>query len=442
MTSIWQKTAQLPAYPALERDIQTDVLIVGGGLAGLLCGYTMSQAGMACIVAEADRLMSGVSGHTTAKVTSQHGLIYTRLQSRFDRETAELYYQTQQAAVKRYHELAAAIPCDFSVQNAYVYDRADASALEAESRLVRSFGGRARMVYTLPLPFPVRGAVCFPEQAQLHPIKLAGGLLGSLEIYEQTPVLELNGTEAQTPGGRIRAKYVVVATHYPFLRFRGGYFLKLYQQRSYVLSLQLDRTLPGMYLDAAQNGLSLRSDGNILLLGGGGHRTGKRGGGWTELRQKAQQYFPDAGICGQWATQDCMTLDDLPYIGAYGPRQYVATGFGKWGMTTSMAAAGLLTDLILKRPSPAQALFRTDRRILRPQLLYNGMEAVKSLLTPTRPRCPHLGCALKWNAAERSWDCPCHGSRFLADGTLVEGPAQHGISRSVGTEPPGADHRR
>lgn len=430
MKSIWQQGDILPAFPALDRDIRTDVLIVGGGLTGLLCGYFLAAEGLECTVAEADRVMSGTSGRTTAKVTSQHGLIYTRLAERYGQETAALYYRANQEALERYRRLD--IPCDMTEQSAFVYDRRDAAAPEAECSLVRRFGGQASMVYTLPLPFSVRGAVCFPRQAQLHPMLLAGGLLRPLTVYERTPVTVLDGGTAQTPGGRIRAEYVIVATHFPMLRMRGAYFMKLYQQRSYVLALRHTASLRGMYLDAAPGGLSLRSHGDTLLLGGGGHRTGTGSDGWTQLRQEAQRLFPGSGVLGQWAAQDCMTLDGIPYIGVYGPKQYVATGYGKWGMTSAMAAAALLTDLIQRRPSPYRALFAPDRSILHPQLLGNSLESVKGLVTPTVPRCPHLGCALKWNSRERSWDCPCHGSRFGADGALLEGPAQKGIPRSAG----------
>ena len=182
----------------------------------------------------------------------------------------------------------------------------------------------------------------------------------------------------------------------------------------------------GMYLDAQENGLSLRSWGNILLLGGGGHRTGKPGGGWAELEAFVQAHYPDAKIVSRWATQDCMSLDGLPYIGQYStatPNLYVATGFNKWGMTTSMAAAQILTDLVRGRENPYASLFSPSRSILHRQLGVNALESTVNLLTPSRKRCPHLGCALKWNTQERSWDCPCHGSRFSEDGRLLDNPS-------------------
>ena len=200
----------------------------------------------------------------------------------------------------------------------------------------------------------------------------------------------------------------------------------MYQQRSYVISLELTPAIRGMYLDAAENGLSFRTHGSALLLGGGGHRTGGSGGGWQELEQFAREHYPDRVVTHRWATQDCMTLDSIPYIGNYSartPSLYVATGFNKWGMTSSMAAARILTDKLTGKENPYEAVFSPSRSILQPQLAANAAHAVKNLLSFSPRRCPHLGCALKWNPREHSWDCPCHGSRFEADGTLIDNPA-------------------
>ena len=206
----------------------------------------------------------------------------------------------------------------------------------------------------------------------------------------------------------------------------GAYFLKLYQQRSYVLALKNAGNIDGMYLDGAENGLSFRNFGDVLLLGGGGHRTGKQGGGWEALEKYAKRYFPHSHEISRWATQDCMSLDGIPYIGRYGKYTqdlFVATGFNKWGMTSSMVAAMILRDLVQGRKNPYADSFRPDRSIWHKQLFYNAVESMVNLLTPTKPRCPHLGCALQWNRQEHSWDCPCHGSRFDEHGKLLDNPA-------------------
>jgi Rieske Fe-S protein len=193
-----------------------------------------------------------------------------------------------------------------------------------------------------------------------------------------------------------------------------------------VLALKNAPKLSGMYVDDAKTGLSFRPYGDLLLLGGGSHRTGKKGGNWRELEQFVAKYYPQAQIVARWATQDCMTLDGVPYIGQYAkntPDLFVATGFNKWGMTSSMVAAKILSDQVQGRENAWASVFDPSRSVLHPQLAINAAEATLNLITPTVPRCPHMGCALKYNAQEHSWDCPCHGSRFAEDGTLINNPA-------------------
>ncbi len=240
------------------------------------------------------------------------------------------------------------------------------------------------------------------------------------------------GITAITDGGRIKADKVIVATHFPFINKHGSYYLKLYQHRAYVLALQNAQEVDGMYVDECRSGLSFRNYGDLLLLGGGAHRTGKDGGNWDELRRFADKHYPDSKIKYLWATQDCMSLDDIPYIGRYSkntPDMYVASGFNKWGMTGTMLAAMLLSDMVCGRNSDYAAAFSPSRSILKPQLFVNGFEATKNLLTPSKKRCPHLGCALKWNNAEHSWDCACHGSRFDEGGRVIDNPANGDMKR-------------
>ena len=426
MESIWHKTIQLPQFPQLDGDVSTDVLVIGGGMAGLLCAYQLKKAGVDCVVAERKRIASGITGNTTAKVTCQHGLIYSKLAKKYGLEAAGLYLKANEQSLSEYRALCADIPCDFEEQSHTVYSRQDLHALEEELAILSKLNYPAELAGGLPLPFPTIGGIRFPRQAQFHPLKFLSGIVGNLTIYENTSVQSLSKTEAVTEHGRIHANAVVAATHFPFLNKHGSYFLKLYQQRSYVLALKNAPIPEGMYLDAQENGLSFRSWGDNLLLGGGGHRTGKKGGGWAELEAFAREHYPDANIVSRWATQDCMSLDGIPYIGQYSastPNLYVATGFNKWGMTTSIAAAQILTDLIRGRENPYASLFSPSRSILHRQLGVNALESTVNLLTPSRKRCPHLGCALKWNTQEHSWDCPCHGSRFSEDGKLLDNPA-------------------
>ena len=427
MHSIWEETASRPSFEALKGNKRTDVLIIGGGMTGLLCAHWLKKAGVDCLLVEADRICGGVTANTTAKITLLHGLLYDRLLRRLGEERARLFLQAQRRACDAYGELCGEIPCDYERKDAYVYSLRDPKRIEREVAALNRLGCAAEFSDASALPFVVSGAVRVKGEAQFHPLKFAFEIARDLPICESTKVLELRPNLAVTSHGEIRCERMIVATHFPFLNKHGAYFLKLYQYRSYVLALKGAGDVEGMYVDEAREGLSLRSYGDLLLLGGGAHRTGKQGGGWSELEDFARTHYPKAWITAQWATQDCMTLDALPYVGQYArstPSLFVATGYQKWGMSSSMMAAMLLTDLLLGRANKELVdLLSPSRSVLHPQLALNAAESVIGLLTPTVPRCPHLGCALKYNREEHSWDCPCHGSRFGENGELLDNPA-------------------
>ena len=426
MDSIWTKTVQRPKFDALPGEVKTDVVVIGGGMAGVLCAHMLKAAGVDCLLVEAATIGGGITQNTTAKLTLQHGLIYDKLLRKLGAECAAMYWRIQQEAMEQYRLLCADIPCDYEVAPSYVYSRTDRAKLEYEAAAIGRIGGEATFVEHVSLPISTVGAVRVPAQAQFHPLKFLYALARALPIFEHTRVLELRQGSVLTDRGIIRCQNVIVATHFPFLNKHGAYFLKLYQHRSYVLAMQGGMHVDGMYVDEDEKGLSFRQYGDCLLLGGGSHRTGKKGGGWRELSAFTAQYNPTATEVARWATQDCMTLDGLAYIGPYSrhtPQVYVATGFNKWGMTSSMVAAMLLTDLVQGKRNEYAPLFSPSRSIMHPQLAINAAESLLGLLTPTVPRCPHLGCALKYNKQEHSWDCPCHGSRFDANGALIDNPA-------------------
>lgn len=393
MSSIWTKETQLPQFPRLEKSVQTDVLVIGGGIAGILCASALKRNGIGCIVAEANRIGSGVTKNTTAKITSQHGLLYAQLLKKHGEKQAKLYLEANQRALERYRALCGEADCDFEELDSFVYSLTDRKKLEEEVEALHTLGVNACLEDSLPLPFSTAGAVRFPHQAQMNPLKLLSFLANGLEVYENTRVRELKGTTAVTDLGTIRAGKIIVATHFPFLNKHGSYFVKLYQHRSYAIALENAPNYGGMFVDEAEKGMSFRNYGRYLFLLGGDHRTGKKGGNWQELREFAARHYPEARECGRWATQDCMSLDGVPYIGRYSkgmPGVYVATGFNKWGMTSSMVAAELLTDLVLGRETPLEEVFSPSRSIWKPQLAVNALEAAANLLVPTVRRCPQM----------------------------------------------------
>lgn len=294
------------------------------------------------------------------------------------------------------------------------------------------------------------GVTKFEDQARFHPLKFLAAIAEETEVYEQTKVLKVEGTKVKTARGTVTAGHIVFAAHFPFVNVPGYYFARMYQERSYVTALEGAKRPEGMYLGIDPDGLSFRTCGNLLLLGGGSHRTGLNqgntpGGGcrYGALRARAQEIYPGCREVLKWSAQDCMTLDGLPYIGRFSARKpnwYVATGFGKWGMTTSMVSARVLTAMIGGQECPEADIFSPQRHFTAQaakKLAIHGAHTVKGLTKHILPcgnkniteNCPHMGCRLEWNPDEESYDCPCHGSRFDREGHLIDGPAQNDCKR-------------
>ena len=430
MKSVWQEKEKRTAYPEVSGNISTDVLVIGGGMAGILCAWKLQQAGVDVTVAEAKRIGSGITGKTTAVLTAQHDFLYQDMMHTFGVCTAKAYLDANLEAVQIFRELSEEIPCDFEDRPSIQYTVSEASRLHREARVVKDLGYPVEFQKEIPLPVAAIGAVIYPDMAQFHPLKFLQGIAQKLRIYENSRVLKLNGTTAILKNGTIQAKKVIVATHFPFIDRHGLYFMKLYQNRSYVLALE-NAPDPGATLTQLEGeGIYFRQYGDWLLVGGGDHRTGKKGGGFEYLRNYVKTHFPEAREKYAWANQDCMSLDGLPYVGSYSPNMpdvYVATGFNAWGMTNSMVAAQVLADQICGRKNSLTDILRPSRSVFHKQLFCNLGETLVDFLIPTTRRCTHLGCALRWNPQEHSWDCPCHGSRFSEEGRLLDTPAQKDI---------------
>ena len=424
--SVWTESIQLPRFKKINGTIKTDVLVIGGGICGLLCAKYLTDAGINCVLVEANTIASGITKNTTAKITTQHGLVYHKLIKQFGKEKAQMYYNPNNQALLEYKNLCKKINSDLEIKPAYTYSVNSREILEKEASALEQLGIEYSFEEQTELPFETKGAILFPEQAQFNPLKFICEIVKDLIIYENTFIKDISPYKATSDTGEIEAKKIIVTTHFPFINKHGSYFLKLYQHRSYVSAYKNAKLLNGMYVDEDSKGLSFRNYEDLLLIGGGSHRTGKSGGNWKELHAFAKKYFPYSEIKYEWATQDCMSLDSVPYIGKYSaktPNLFVATGFNKWGMTSAMVAAQILCDMVLGKENENAPVFSPQRSILKPRLVVNGIEATINLLTPTAKRCPHLGCALKWNKAEHTWDCPCHGSRFDQDGKLIDNPA-------------------
>lgn len=432
LDSLWSATAKKESFPSLRGDLKTDVVIVGGGLAGILCLKELTDRGVDCVLLEAKSIGSGVTENTTAKITFQHGIFYDKLIKSIGTEKAQKYLTANKNALEKIRKMSQDFSCDFEEKDAYIYSGTDRRIIENEITAYEKLGVKAEFVSGIPLPVECVGAVRVSGQAQFHPLKFMLSVAKGLNIYENSKVLEFLPNRVRCTGGSVTAKKIIVATHFPIINKHGGYSLKLYQHRSYVIAAKDAPDVNGMYLEDGENGLSFRNYKNYLLIGGGDHRTGKKGGGFKVPERFCADHYPDADINYRFATQDCISLDGIPYIGEYADDAkdiYVATGFNKWGMTSSMVAAEILSDMITGVKNPYAEVFLPNRSVLHPKLFSNMFHSAMGIITPTVPRCPHLGCALKYNKEEHTWDCPCHGSRFAENGELINNPATDDLKK-------------
>lgn len=472
MKSVWSESCKFRKREALNKDIKTDVLVIGAGIAGVLTAYMLKQKGRDVVLIDAAEIASGNTKNTTAKITSQHDLIYSKLIAEFGEEKARQYAKANELAIKKYKEIIEdkRIECDFEEKPAYVYSLNEVDVLKEEVEAAKKLGIDAEFVQEVNLPFKINGAVKFNNQAQFNPLKFLKGISNELVIYENTRALEIKENLVVTSGGNITANNIVVATHYPIMNDPGYYFMKMHQERSYVLALENTSEIDGMYIDLNKEGYSFRTYNNLLLLGGISHRTGENeeGGSYDELRKVAKRLYPKAKEKYYWSAQDCMTIDGIPYIGRYSsetPNIYVATGFNKWGMTSSMVSAMIISDMILEKENDFSEIFsprRFDLSLSINNIANDLIETAKNFIAQkvsipsseiehiknghggiieyngekvgvyknkegkeffVSTKCTHLGCQLSWNSDELTWDCPCHGSRFDYKGRLIGSPA-------------------
>ena len=462
----------LPRYPGLTEKLISDVVVIGGGMAGILTAYTLHQAGVRVVLLEEKRLASGVTARTTARITAQHGLFCERFIRSFGEKLARQYLMAQLHAVRQYRELAAAlgIRCHMSEQTSHICASPNVPDLSREYVSALLLGAPAELRPVRSLPFPVGQALCFTGQACFEPLPFLQALLPGLVIYENSPVRDIRGHRVYCDNGCVEASHIVVATRYPLLERRGNYRARLCQEQQYLLALTGTPPLNGWYLEADSHGWGLQQWGHQLIVSGGLHRCGENpGNSFERLRAFAKRWFPNGREIRAWTSQDCVSIDRIPFIGRYSmttPHLHVAAGFGRWGMTNSMVAASLLTAEIMEKHYPyadifspsrlfpsasaesaaesviytiqgkARRLFASAKRsaeaiepghggfIRRRGKLYGVYHDNNGHYFAVDPICPHRGSALVWNDEEKTWDCPCHGSRFDCTGRQLFHPAR------------------
>ncbi|MBP1996308.1 FAD-dependent oxidoreductase [Paenibacillus eucommiae] len=492
----WRASTNLPSFPKLDQHITVDTAVVGGGISGITTAYLLAKAGVKVALLEAGNILNGTTGHTTAKITAQHDIIYDELIKQIGQEQAKLYYQANMDALNFIKQTVDEhkIECGFSEQDAYVYTNTESSMkkINDEFAAYQKLGINGEYVTRIAIPLPIKAAIEMKKQAQFHPLQYLAVLVQKIVdeggvIYENTTAKTMEEAPSSKvitqDGFEISCENMISCSHFPFYDGMGFYFSRLHAQRSYVLGIKSDKQYPGgMYLSAEDPKRSIRytttsSGENLILIGGQNHKTGQ--GICTIQHYEALQAFAEdtfgiQEIAYRWSAQDLTTLDKIPYIGQISslkPNMYVATGYRKWGMSTGTAAALLLRDLILGNDNPYHELYTPSRFDLTPDvknfvvqnadvakhLIAGKLEIVHrkpedlepgegSVVTVNGKRagaykddqgklhlvdttCTHMGCEVEWNDGDRSWDCPCHGSRFTFDGDVMEGPAKKSLAK-------------
>ena len=501
MNSYWiSSTKDFEPNAQIDNNYTTDICIIGAGITGLSTAYYLAKRGLKVILLDKSGIGEKASGHTTAKITLQHGLIYDYLINSFSPEFALKYFESNKKAISNIKEIidSERIDCDFEYQNNYIYttQQNELTKIHNEVKALNTLGkyssenNFAQFVTDCGLPFKIAGAIKIENQAQFHPRKYMLGLADAIKnygglIFTNSLVTDIqpytDGYISYANNYSVKSKYLVLASHYPFINFPGIYFSKMYQATSYAIAIETNKKpVDGMYINAGEPVLSFRTiaasqndENHLLVIAGGNHKTGYSPDsncdyGYEFLEKQAKKFYPNCKILYKWNTRDCISLDKIPYIGKFSnfmPNMYVATGFNKWGMTTSNVAANIISDSILGIKNDYEDIYNSTRlsplknkgeiKNMAKQIYHSfigskikipedALETIENdnggivringsaigiykdkegKIFAVNPTCTHLGCLLTWNNVDKTWDCPCHGSRFDYNGKNLYDPA-------------------
>ena len=479
----WEETYAAPSFPALNGDIEVDVAVIGGGIVGISAARFLKDAGMTVAVVEARQVGQGVTGKATAKVTSQHGITYQTLEQKFGEERARIYADAQEAGLRKIIELAGThgIDGDIEPMPAFVYTRDErhVSDIEKEVEVARRLGLPATLTTDTGLPFEVRAAMRWDNQAQFHPIKYVAGLAGTIpgggcHVFENSRVIDWDSQRIATDRGTVRARHVVMATNLPLGQV-GMYYSISHPKAEPVIAAPISRVPPAYYKNVEQPGRSIRThrhNGQTYAICAGPHfkpgHADEEQQHLADLERWVIENFDSPGAEYRWVNEDYTAIDSAPFIGwssSVGDAYLVATGFAAWGFTNGTAAGMIIAELAAGREHPWLDLFDATR--LKPvagakEFVKENLDVAKHLIggyAAKKPKsfdelepgdaailkidgdnvaafrdergqvhavsanCTHMGCLVGFNATDRTWDCPCHGSRFAMSGEVIHGPA-------------------
>ncbi len=498
--SLWSHVS-LPEFPALQRDIDVEVLVVGAGVTGITTAYLLGQEGVRVALIDREKVASADTARTTAHLTYVTDERLHQLVSKFGADAARKFWEGGQVAIDTIERIVeetgndaefVRVPGYLHARIGRELDPKDVQALRKDAELARSFGFDA--TFTEIAPYSAMPAVQFSQQAKFHPRKYLKGLLTVIEqqgglIFENTAFESVDDGDPMTVranGHEIRCKYLVIATHNPLMGKKGALTASLFQTKlalytTYVLGARLpERAVPeGLYWDTNDPydylRIEERDDHQFAIFGGEDVKTGQEDDAervFDRLTRRLHEVLPQARIERRWLGQVIETDDGMPFIGENEERELIATGFGGNGWTFGTLSALMARDRFLGRNNPWFSLLAVNRsqfhggtwryvqenvdypyyflrdRLRRPEL--DGLEQVgpgeggivgyqgkkvaayrdeSGKLTLLAPQCTHLKCLVKWNSADRTWDCPCHGSRFRSTGEVLGGPAEQPLKR-------------
>lgn len=430
--SIWLDTVTMKEFESLSSDLSVDILVIGGGITGLLCAYELKNRGYDCVVVERDKIASKTTKDTTAFITAQHEKLYQDILNEKGFKAAKEYLDINLKALKKYKDLSLKYDIDYQECKSVLFDMDDTYIIRKEKATLEILGYDPILVIDSPLNIPFSLGIAFENQATINPMKLVKCLSDELRIYEDTNIVKIKKNYCVTSkGNKIFYNKLIIATHYPIYNKKGFYFMKLTQRRSYCVGIEMDKKNNDYFYDTYcginEDSLYFRTYKDYLIIGGNDRDNKEEC--LTSFKERIGKIIINDKIIYNWSGQDCISLDGIPYIGRHNmidKNIYVATGFNLWGFTWAMASSFIISDMIEKRI--VCDLTDPRRIVINKRLFSNIANSVKHLFRFKKPRCKHLGCSLKYNKIEHTWECPCHGSRYNVSGEVLDGPSQKDLN--------------